>query len=93
MHAQDLDSAGFAVQLAYHIWSHAPTAGEAQSFYLRWAGPLERSLNATLVDPAGSGLMWSNTSAPNVGYGFQVRMRRQASNRKERGRESGGEKS
>jgi hypothetical protein len=29
-------------------------------------------LDLAAVDPAGSGLLWSNTSAPMVGYGFQV---------------------
>jgi len=32
---------------------------------------LERSINATTSDPDGSGLLWSNTSRPMVGYGFQ----------------------
>ena len=59
------------MKLAHEIWSHLPAA-DAQAFYSKWAAPLERSINATQTDPEGSGLLWSNTSAPNVGYGFQV---------------------
>eukprot|EP01050_Picozoa_sp_SAG11_P015586 SAG11_NODE_2037_length_3894_cov_3.210277_2_plen_349_part_00 len=67
-HCQDLDSAGFAVKLAHHIWSHLADPEEARTFYNRWAAVLERGMNATAHDPAGTGLLWSNTSSPNVGY-------------------------
>ena len=73
---QDLDSASFAVKLAYHVWKYLlddDDAAAKTAFVQKWAGPLERSLNATAKDPNGSGLLWSNTSAPVVGYGFQVR--------------------
>ena len=60
---QDLDSAGFAVKLAHHIWSELPTARK-RPFYLRWTAALERAMNATAKDPEGTGLLWSNTSAP-----------------------------
>ena len=66
-HCQDLDSAGFAVKLAHHIWHHLESA-EAKTFYMQWAAALERGMNATTHDPAGSGLLWSNTTSPNVGY-------------------------
>jgi hypothetical protein len=68
---QDLDSAAFSIKFAHHIWSHLP-ANEQLPFYKRWASALELGMNATTSDPAGSGLLWSNTSRPMVGYGFQV---------------------
>ena len=68
---QDLDSGSFAVKLAHKIWSEIPTAFEQHAFFVRWAPALERALNATTKDPRGTGLVWSNTTAPNVGYGFQ----------------------
>ena len=43
---QDLDSAGFAVKLAHHIWAELPPARK-RPFYLRWAAALERGMNAT----------------------------------------------
>lgn len=71
---QDLDSSGFAVKLAHHVWDKLLlSAADKEAFYKRWASPLELALNATATDPSGSGLLWSNTSAPNVGYGFHVR--------------------
>ena len=67
---QDLDSAAFAIKLAHHIWSPLAPSKETL-FFQKWAYPLERGMNATTSDPAGSGLLWSNTSRPMVGYGFQ----------------------
>ena len=66
-HCQDLDSAGFAVKLAHHIWAHLDSTDAQRDFYTRWAPVLERGLNATTHDPSGSGLLWSNESSPNVG--------------------------
>ena len=35
-------------------------------------GPaLARSIRATTTSPKGNGLLWSNTSRPMIGYGFQ----------------------
>ena len=66
---QDLDSSGFAVKLAYHIWSLLLTSAEEKNaFYKKWGPALERGMNATTHDPEGSGLLWSNISAPVVGY-------------------------
>ena len=69
---QDLDSSAFAVKLAHHIWSHTQPPSAQLAFYHRWSAALERGMNATTKDPSGSGLLWSNTSSPTVGYGFQV---------------------
>ena len=68
---QDLDSGAFAVKLAHKIWSETRTADDQHAFFARWAPTLERALNTTTKDPGGTGLLWSNTTAPNVGYGFQ----------------------
>lgn len=67
---QDLDTASFAIKLAAHIWSRL-LPEEASAFYRRWAPTLARSIRATQVAPDGSGLLWSNTSRPIIGYGFQ----------------------
>jgi hypothetical protein len=67
---QTLDSGSFAVKLAAHIWEHVDTAAGAE-FYKRWLPTLRKSMDVTAKDPAGSGLLWSNTSRPQIGYGFQ----------------------
>ena len=67
---QDLDSCAFGVKWAAHIWSHVPPA-QASAFFKRWLPTLLRGMAATTKSPSGSGLLWSNTSRPMVGYGFQ----------------------
>ena len=42
-----------------------------QAFWEKWSPLLLKSLRATTKSPDGSGLLWSNTSRPMVGYGFQ----------------------
>ena len=44
---------------------------ESKAFFNKYKAAMAKSLAATTKDPAGSGLLWSNTSAPMVGYGFQ----------------------
>jgi hypothetical protein len=81
----DLDSAAFGVKFAAHLWSHldaldrlgsgGPRLGSGgrrgAAFYKKWLPSLLTSMEATTKDPEGSGLLWSNTSRPMVGYGFQ----------------------
>lgn len=67
---QALDSGAFGVKLAAHLWAHAEPAAAA-ALYRKWVPRLLRGLAATTKDPDGSGLVWSNTSRPMVGYGFQ----------------------
>ena len=55
---------------AAHIWSHVP-AEEGSAFFKKWLPTLLRGMAATTKSPSGSGLLWSNTSRPMVGYGFQ----------------------
>ena len=70
---QDLDTCSFAIQLAAHLLSpsSSPNRTRAAAQYRAWAPALLRSLEATATAPDGSGLLWSNTSAPVIGYGFQ----------------------
>ena len=70
-HCQDLDSAAFAVKLAHQIWFQTTAPSAQRILFAKWARALERGMNATTSDPSGSGLLWSNTSRPMVGYGFQ----------------------
>jgi hypothetical protein len=65
-----LDTSSFAVKLAAHIWERMTPSGGA-AFYKKWLPTLLLSLNVTTKDPDGSGLLWSNTSRPQLGYGFQ----------------------
>ena len=67
---QDLDTASFAIQLASTFWTRLPAA-RARALYTRWRRPLLRSLDATVVSPDGSGLLWSDPRQPIIGYGFQ----------------------
>jgi len=67
---QDLDTSSFAVKLAATVWAGLDAAGR-DAWYDAWAPALERSLNATSKSPDGSGLLWSNTSRPQVDCGFQ----------------------
>ena len=67
---QDLDSCAFGVKWAAHIWTHVPPE-QASAFFKKWLPTLLRGMTATTKSPSGSGLLWSNTSRPMVGYGFQ----------------------
>ena len=58
------------MQLASQLWSHMPAATGA-GFYETWLQVLLRSMESTAKSPDGSGLLWSNTFRPNVGYGFE----------------------
>jgi hypothetical protein len=67
---QTLDTAAFSVKFAAHLWNNMEESVGAE-FYKKWLPTLERAMSATTVAPDGSGLLWSNTSRPQVGYGFQ----------------------
>lgn len=68
---QDLDSAPFATLTAYHIWENScASISERNAWYDQWGQLLDKSLNATTKLP-GTTAVWSNTSRPMVGYGFQ----------------------
>ena len=43
----------------------------AHALFLKYKDAMVKSFDATSKDPAGSGLLWSNTTDPQVGYGFQ----------------------
>lgn len=69
---QDLDTCAFAVKSLYVGFKGArpaPSAGKA--LFLKYKDTMLRTLQATTKDPDGSGMLWSNTSNPQVGYGFQ----------------------
>ena len=68
---QDLDTGSFAVKLAAHIWQAMESRAERDAWYSKWGKTLARALNATTRSSDGSGMVWSNTSRPQVGYGFQ----------------------
>ena len=60
---QDLDSAAFAIKLAYHMWlHHFVEDGAATAFYKKWKPALLKAVKATTTSPSGDGLLWSNTS-------------------------------
>ena len=42
-----------------------------QTMIVRTGPALARSIRATTTSPRGNGLLWSNTSRPMIGYGFQ----------------------
>ena len=44
-----------------------PSSPQSRAFFAKHKAAMLRSLAATTKDPAGSGLLWSNTSAPMVG--------------------------
>ncbi len=67
---QDLDSCSFAVKSLYVFFRSLPQ-GAARALFLKYKDAMLKSFQATSKDPAGSGLLWSNTSDPQVGYGFQ----------------------
>jgi hypothetical protein len=69
---QDLDTSSFAVMLAAHLYWHAfESTSQRDAWYAKWAPTLIGALDATTKSPDGSGLLWSNTSRPQVGFGFQ----------------------
>jgi hypothetical protein len=68
---QDLDSAPFATLTAYHVWrASCASKLERNAWYDQWGQLLDKSLNATTKLPGGNAV-WSNTSRPMIGYGFQ----------------------
>jgi hypothetical protein len=69
-HNQDLDSCSFAVKSLYVFFLQLPQEA-AHALFAKWKDALLNSFDGTTKDPAGSGLLWSNTSDPQVGYGFQ----------------------
>ena len=66
---QDLDSAGFATKLAYHLWAHLPAPEARARFYRKWGTALLKTMAATTAAPTG--LLWSDPKRPMVGYGFK----------------------
>ena len=70
---QDLDTSSFATKLFSHIWKNYDydTSDLKKAFYLKWKNIILNSLDKTTKDPESSGLIWSNISFPQVGYGFQ----------------------
>ncbi len=67
---QDLDSCSFAVK-SLHVFFNLLPHEAAHALFAKWKDALLNSFDATTKDPGGSGLLWSNTSDPQVGYGFQ----------------------
>jgi hypothetical protein len=67
-----LDSGPFAVKLAHALIS-AMVPAEGKAFFLKWEAALARGLNATTLNPDGSGLPWIDPArpTPSRGYGFQ----------------------
>eukprot|EP00943_MAST-04B_sp_MAST-4B-sp1_P001236 g1236.t1 len=71
---QDLDTSSFATKLFSHIWNNYDFGDDSngkEAFYLKWKDVILRSLEKTTKDPNSSGLIWSNTSFIQIGYGFQ----------------------
>ena len=69
-----LDTASFAIKLADQLWGRAgsmPNRTRAKELQTKWGPALLKSLDATATAPDGSGLLWSNTSTPIIGYGFR----------------------
>ena len=70
---QDLDTCAFAVK-SLHVYVEklggASTAA-GKALFLKYKEAMLKSMKATTKEPDGSGLLWSNTSDPQVGYGFQ----------------------
>ena len=60
----------FAIKLAYQLWTNLSPSGAAK-FYNTVSTVLMASVKGTVRNPDGSGLLWSNTSSPIIGYGFQ----------------------
>ena len=70
----DLDTCSFAVKslhVAYKVLGGDQRSAESAAFFNKYKAAMVKSLAMTTKDPDGSGLLWSNTSAPMVGYGFQ----------------------
>lgn len=70
----DLDTCAFAVKslhVGYKVLGGDHSSAESAAFFGKYKAAMVKSLATTTKDPAGSGLLWSNTSAPMVGYGFQ----------------------
>ena len=67
---QDLDSCSFAVKSLYVFFRSLPKDA-AHALFSKYKVAMVKSFDATSKDPAGSGLLWSNTTDPQVGYGFQ----------------------
>jgi len=70
----DLDTCAFAVKslhVGYKVLGGDAQTPESKAFFDKYKAALVTSLATTTKDPAGSGLLYSNTSAPMVGYGFQ----------------------
>ena len=67
-----LDSGPFAVKLASTLVS-AMSPDEGKAWFLKWEAALSKGLNATTLDPNGSGLPWIDPAKPEPsrGYGFQ----------------------
>ena len=70
----DLDTCAFAVKslhVGYKVLGGDALTPESKAFFDKYKAAMVKSLATTTKDPAGSGLLYSNTSAPMVGYGFQ----------------------
>jgi len=70
----DLDTCSFAVKslhVGYKVLGGDKNSAESAALFAKYKAAMVKSLSMTTKDPAGSGLLWSNTSAPMVGYGFQ----------------------
>ena len=70
----DLDTCAFAVKslhVGYKVLGGDAKTPESKAFFDKYKAAMVKSLATTTKDPAGSGLLYSNTSAPMVGYGFQ----------------------
>ncbi|XRB21639.1 hypothetical protein RI054_28g114880 [Pseudoscourfieldia marina] len=72
-----LDSGPFAALLAAHVYDNFFASNEqAVAWYEKWSFTLIEGLMQTTRNPDGCGLVWSNTTQPNVGYGFQDTVRK-----------------
>ena len=67
----DLDTCAFAVKslhVGFKVLGGDHGSAESAAFFNKYKASMVTSLAATTKDPAGSGLLWSNTSSPMVGY-------------------------